>query len=337
MNVTTKDPLSHFSALRTRSVDEFCQRLSGLFSVGAIDFGRGDEQNFHGRLNHYAGKDLTLSYGRYDAPLAATILNADNFIQGFPLGGKGISVVDGSESALQDNHGLVGGPGAKVSLKYSDDFQHFVLTIKPQAVIRKLGALIGYPADKQLQMDFEVVPHAPELRRLVQFVVRELDEGAGSLPPLVLAELEQSLIVSFLCGNRHNYSRFLDGTPKAAAPREVRRVEEYVEHHWDQPITIEALALIANASVRSLFYAFQKSRGISPMTFVRQARIRRAYAMLVSGEPGTSVTSVALACGFSNLGHFAKYYRNAYGELPSDTLRESPVSPRKRRNLPAET
>lgn len=336
MNVAGKDPLSHFSALRTRSVDEFCHRLSGLFSVGTIDFGRGDEQSFHGHLNHYAGNDLTLSYGRYAAPLAATILNADNFIQGFPLRGKGISVVDGSQNTLQQDHGLVGGPGAKVSLQYSNDFQHFVLTIKPQAVIRKLSALIGCPADKQLQMDFVVAPHARELRRLVEFVVGELDEGAGSLPQFVLAELEQSLIVSFLCGNRHNYSPLLDGTPKGAAPREVRRVEEYVEHNWDQPITIEALALIANASVRSLFYAFQKSRGISPMTFVRQARIRRARAMLASGEPGTSVTSVALACGFSNLGHFAKYYRNAYGELPSATLRESPVSPRSHSNLGAE-
>jgi transcriptional regulator GlxA family with amidase domain len=43
--------------------------------------------------------------------------------------------------------------------------------------------------------------------------------------------------------------------------------------------------------------------------------------MLANADPATSVTSVAFACGFSNLGHFAKYYYSTYGERPSDTLR----------------
>jgi transcriptional regulator GlxA family with amidase domain len=90
-----------------------------------------------------------------------------------------------------------------------------------------------------------------------------------------------------------------------------------------QPLTIEALALVANASVRSLFYSFKKSRGVSPMTFVKHVRIRHAREMLASGDPAASVTSVALACGFSNLGHFARYYHTTFGELPSDTLRSA--------------
>jgi transcriptional regulator GlxA family with amidase domain len=38
-------------------------------------------------------------------------------------------------------------------------------------------------------------------------------------------------------------------------------------------------------------------------------------------SPGMTVTSVAYACGFSNLGRFAKYYHAAFGEHPSATLK----------------
>jgi transcriptional regulator GlxA family with amidase domain len=42
--------------------------------------------------------------------------------------------------------------------------------------------------------------------------------------------------------------------------------------------------------------------------------------MLALATPDASVTGVALACGFHNGGHFAKDYREAFGELPSLTL-----------------
>ena len=45
--------------------------------------------------------------------------------------------------------------------------------------------------------------------------------------------------------------------------------------------------------------------------------------MLGQPEKATSVTNVAFDCGFGNLGHFAKYYRLEFGEVPSATLQRS--------------
>jgi AraC-like DNA-binding protein len=158
-------------------------------------------------------------------------------------------------------------------------------------------------------------------RRLVEFVVRELDRVDAPLPDLVLAELEQTLVVSYLNCNLHNYSHLLEDTVRSVAPWQVRLAEEYIEQNWDQPVTVEALAHVANAGIRTLFFTFKKSRGVSPMVFVRQVRLRHAKEMLTRATPETTVTSVAYACGFSNLGHFAKYYYAAFGEHPSETLR----------------
>ena len=54
-----------------------------------------------------------------------------------------------------------------------------------------------------------------------------------------------------------------------------------------------------------------------------QVRLERAWQML--STPGTdgSVTEVAFACGFGNLGHFAQHFRRKFGELPSAVLNRS--------------
>jgi transcriptional regulator GlxA family with amidase domain len=43
----------------------------------------------------------------------------------------------------------------------------------------------------------------------------------------------------------------------------------------------------------------------------------------MSGDPGVSVTDVALQCNFSNMGHFSKDFHETFGERPSETLRRS--------------
>jgi len=57
------------------------------------------------------------------------------------------------------------------------------------------------------------------------------------------------------------------------------------------------------------------------MAFVKEMRLRRAREMLVRTDLSPSVTETALACGFTNLGHFARDYFKRFGERPSETLR----------------
>jgi len=59
------------------------------------------------------------------------------------------------------------------------------------------------------------------------------------------------------------------------------------------------------------------------MVLVKQIRLNKAKEMLSKARPDASVTDVAYACGFGNLGHFANDYFERFGERPSDTLRLS--------------
>jgi AraC-like DNA-binding protein len=318
------EPLSRFPALRTRDVDELRRRLSGLFSVWSMDLGRGGQRTFEGCLNHRQMHDVGVTYARYGSSLAVCLSHGDTYLQGFPVRGRGSVVNDGTKGEISPGCGIACGPNADMRIKYSSDFEHLILRIRPQKLVKTLSGLLGRPVDPQrMATNVRSIPAmAAAQRRLVEFVVRELNRDDAPLPDLVLAELEQALVVSYLNCNLHNYSHLLEENPaRSVAPWQVRLAEEYIEQNWDQPVTVEALAHVANASIRSLFFTFKKSRGISPMTFVRQVRLRHAQEMLVRASPETTVTSVAYACGFSNLGHFAKYYHAAFGEHPSATLK----------------
>ena len=77
---------------------------------------------------------------------------------------------------------------------------------------------------------------------------------------------------------------------------------------------------MTNVSSRSLFKSFRAARGYTPMTFAKMIRLKHARQLLGSGDSKASVAGVAFTCGFGNLGHFARDYREAFGELPSQTL-----------------
>ncbi len=317
------EPLSRFPAVRTHDADEVRQRMADLFSVRSMEFGHGTSRTFTGHLNHRQLRDVGLVYARYGLPLTASLSHGNSYLQGFPLRGHGHYIFDHTEGDASRNRGISIGPGTDLRLKYSADFEHLILRIEPQRLVRTLSRLIDRPIDPPLRMSGSVSPHPvmAAQQRLVEFIVSELDRTDAPLPDLILTELEQTLVLSYLSCNVHNYSHILGNDQvRCVAPWQARLAEQYIEQHWDQPLTIEALALATDASVRSVFYSIRKSRGVSPMVFLRQVRLRHAREMLVRAEPEASVTSVAYACGFSNLGHFARYYRAAFGERPSATL-----------------
>jgi transcriptional regulator GlxA family with amidase domain len=70
-----------------------------------------------------------------------------------------------------------------------------------------------------------------------------------------------------------------------------------------------------------LFAAFRNARGYTPMEFLTEQRLQSAREKLLKPHSVTSVSSIALDCGFMNLGRFSQVYRRRFGERPSDTLR----------------
>jgi AraC-like DNA-binding protein len=98
---------------------------------------------------------------------------------------------------------------------------------------------------------------------------------------------------------------------------------DYIMAHLHAPISLTDLEIASGLSRRSLQYVFWQRYECTPMQWVRGQRLEKARAMLLVTDADESVTSAALQSGFSNLGAFSAYYRERFGEQPSDTLRRT--------------
>jgi AraC-like DNA-binding protein len=103
-------------------------------------------------------------------------------------------------------------------------------------------------------------------------------------------------------------------------PGDLVRALRWLRAHVDEPIQLETLAAVAGVRPRTLETHFKLYLGTTPLGWVRRTRLALARQQLLRADGSTSVTDVALASGFSQLGRFALQYREQYGELPSHTL-----------------
>jgi AraC-like DNA-binding protein len=117
-------------------------------------------------------------------------------------------------------------------------------------------------------------------------------------------------------------SRAAVALPGVAASR-LAALEAWIDANLHEPLTVGRLCLEAGVGARSLQLAFQARRGMSPMRFVLERRLSAAHRLLRNGRLNDDVTGIAGAAGFSHLGRFSALYRQAFGELPSETYRQA--------------
>lgn len=103
-------------------------------------------------------------------------------------------------------------------------------------------------------------------------------------------------------------------------PKYIERAEQYMHENLRNSPTIAEISQGIGVSIRSLSNGFKKYRQSSPAQAMRSMRMSLVRQELVEASPGQTVTEIAIACGYLNLGDFARNYYQKYGELPSQTL-----------------
>jgi AraC-like DNA-binding protein len=82
-------------------------------------------------------------------------------------------------------------------------------------------------------------------------------------------------------------------------------------------VTVREVAEYFLVSTRTLDRVFLEHVGVQPKTFIRITRLRRARAMLVSGDRPRSLAEVAARCGYYDQSHLIKDFRALVNRLPS--------------------
>ena len=318
------DPLFRFPAIHTSSVELFESELLDIY--GATGFDLPAPQRLQVRGNFVQLSDVALGFGACGTSATIFFGEVDFARLQLPLRGHGATRSGKGVAQVSAGRPSLTSPGRATMLDYGEDFEQLFLRVGSAAIERKLAVLLGRSIGRELE--FELAEFAGPammsgLQHLINLLVEQLNDEHSRLAPVVVRELEQAVILQLLFASRHNFSGLLAREPLDTTPVHVRRVEAFIEANWHRPITIEALVESAGVSARTLFRAFERVRGCSPMAFARQVRLERARNLLLKPEDTASVTAIALLCGFSNLGHFASAYRTRFGELPSQTLHRS--------------
>jgi AraC-like DNA-binding protein len=315
------DPLRRFPIFRTTDPEEFRNALLTRFGARRTEMKSPAHLLAQGNLAQL--HSIGLVYGTSSVGVSVDYPEADRFRLLTALAGGGEATINGKTTRIDAHQSCMVSPGQPMRLATEAGHRWFNLRIDPCAFEQKLTYLLGARPRGKLEFAATVDRENPQVKnlwRLIRFFSELLDTQSDQLPRLVLRELEQAILVAFLHANRHTFSHLLDREDKDTVPSHVRRAEEHIEAYWDQAITIENLAEATGVGARTIFKAFQQSRGYSPMAFARMVRLRHAREKLSAPDLETSVTAVAFACGFGNLGHFARDYREAFGERPSVTL-----------------
>ncbi|WP_157130384.1 AraC family transcriptional regulator [Burkholderia cenocepacia] len=144
--------------------------------------------------------------------------------------------------------------------------------------------------------------------------------------PAYCERWERLLIDTLLLAQPSNWSDNLNDMceRRTVRPAYVKRAEDYMRAHLAEATSVEQIARTVGVSPRALFYAFRQTHGQSPMSFLRDLRLKAVHAELTAGDPATTrLTEVALRWGFEHYGHFTSHYRRRFGVRPQDTLKDA--------------
>lgn len=103
----------------------------------------------------------------------------------------------------------------------------------------------------------------------------------------------------------------------------VKKAEEISQSYINKPLTLKQLCDALETSSSALYYGFQDIFGMSPMAiYIKIQRLNGVRRALKKADPSAiMVMKLAHEWGFWSPGHFARDYRQMFGELPSETLR----------------
>jgi AraC-like DNA-binding protein len=313
--------LNNYPFLVTDDLDRSRQVLASAWEHHEIQVHDGWK---YGVRWHQANlRRTSLSYT--DSPTSVHVVSGpvgNTYHFGIHLSGYSSHKMNGREALLSPDVAGLQAPGQELQFD-TQPFRALLLNLEGDFVEPALRRRLGrVPPFEEWALEFAVgAGPAACLRSLCHWMAYEFDQPDPWLLKSQrtadgLEKVLRSLFLDCLEERRPAGKQ----RENAAANWQVRRVEEWLDAHYADPVSVEDLADVAGVSVRSLQAAFRLARDCTPMQALHDRRLRAARDALRSPEPGTTVTRVAMDCGFFHLGRFARDYRQAFGESPSATL-----------------
>ena len=270
----------------------------------------------HAALDHLEVRLLGLSG---PMTVVAKLNRGYPYVLQVPLDGTSSYELDGRSFCVGPGQCLVVSPPCKVRRRTEAGWL-LALGLDRAFVRSRLALHLGRPAGRRLVFQPLLTTAGEEIRDYCLHLVEALDRGVARRGRALTRVLEAGLVDLLLELQPHSHSGDVVQARSASALGRIEAVERHLQAHLDEPPRLEGLARVAGCGVRLLQETFADYCGMSPVEFVRRARLLHARQRLESGGRKTTVTAVGQEIGYSNPGRFAQHYRERFGESPRQTL-----------------
>jgi AraC family transcriptional regulator len=143
---------------------------------------------------------------------------------------------------------------------------------------------------------------------LAELLCRSLIErGAGDGP--YVESVGQTLVMHIARMKRPQ------STVSAMPKWRLRRVQEYIDTHFREPLSLADLAAVAGLSRMHFAAQFRAATGYRPHDYLLYQRIENAKALLSNTD--TPLAEVAITLGFQAQSHFSTVFKRLTGETPA--------------------
>lgn len=320
--------LSRREVCRTSSLDVIRHSLSTVFYPARIETaGKGAEAP-NSKLCAARGRDVTVGLLWFGSEMVIDPGALGTYHVNVPTSGTVASECGHRQVTATVERGAVFTPREHTVLsQWSTNATQICIKIAKPAVESELEAQLGYPVtgDVGFQLGFDLTTaQAQSWLRALRMLLEEFNRPGNLVEgsPIYRQYVEKMLIAGLLWAQPHRFSAELTSEQPPARPRTVKRVINLIDSDPRANYSLGDFARCAGVSARRLQAAFRETLNTTPTAYHRRIKLDHARAELLSGDH--SIVNIADRWGFSNPGRFAAYYRNAYGESPSETLRQSP-------------
>jgi AraC family transcriptional activator of mtrCDE len=152
---------------------------------------------------------------------------------------------------------------------------------------------------------------------LAELVAQEVGSGAMTMA------LMKQVLVTILRRSLNSTNLWVQRFAVLNDPQIARALSDMVAR-LDAPHSIESLSCTAALSRSAFMLRFTKVLGTSPLTVLRQMRMRQAKILLAVDS--LSIDQIARAVGYAKRTSFVRAFRNEHGIDPSDYYRATAPS-----------
>ena len=304
-----------FSAVDSRDLDHY-RAQPGNWNVQATQLGRGE---FRSRIRSVCWSDITLYDNRWGAASLIRGQAPDDWL----MLGAATAVSDSISwcgKAVDERLFACTSPGKTIEFRVPDNAHDVIVLIKPRLLRDTCGERAQALIDSAQHV---IVPEvaAGKLLNTALGALRCYSAQPQLLDSQAHAGDSRARLLRALEDCFAQPEADLPGPKRGRREAAVHLALEYVSKRIPSCSAME-MAQAAGVSQKTLEQAFRAQLGVTPGRYLKIARLNAAHQRLTDGEfPDTTVTDIALDCGFSHPGRFSSEYQQVFAETPLQTLK----------------